>query len=167
MIRVRGSPATKRSRLSSTWSACRRSPATTHAVSSALCHLSWCAVSATETLKRSWSRSFRLFTTERFSFSDCAPKISSSQATTPTTTASPLPGHPAPKRRSALGLRGGGSLERAGELLHAVALDMVAHLQVVVPGDIQPALEAFPHLADVVREALQAGQLALVDLNAV
>src|SRR5512146_2382601 len=162
MIRVRGSPATKRSRLSSTWSACRRSPATTHAVSSAFCHLSWCAVSATETLKRSWSRSLRLFTTERFSFSDCAPKTSSSHATTPTTTAPPLPG---PVRGSGAvgGLRSSGTGERPRDFLHAVALDMVAHLQVIVPGDVEAALEALAHLTHIVLEALQARQLTLVD----
>src|SRR5690606_23958597 len=51
--------------------------------------------------------------------------------------------------------------------LDAEALDLVADLEVVEAGDVEAALEALAHLADVVLEALQAAELALVDLDAV
>src|SRR5262245_44798770 len=45
--------------------------------------------------------------------------------------------------------------ERPLHLLDAVALDDVVYLDVVVAGDLQAALEALAHLADVVLEALE------------
>src|SRR5690606_10660805 len=58
----------------------------------------------------------------------------------------------------------GGPGERAGDGLDAVALDDVAHLDVVETGDAQAALEALAHLPHVILEALEAGQLTIVDL---
>src|SRR5690606_18666732 len=49
----------------------------------------------------------------------------------------------------------------------AVALDLVAHLDIVVAGHIEPALEALADLADILLEPLQAAQFALVDLDPV
>src|SRR5690606_39080456 len=61
----------------------------------------------------------------------------------------------------------GGAGERAGDRLDAVALHDVTHLDVVEAGDVQAALEALTHLAHVVLEALEATELAVVDLHAI
>jgi hypothetical protein len=47
-----------------------------------------------DTLNRACSRSLRLLTTRRFSFSEWAPRISSSHTITPTTTATSVPARP-------------------------------------------------------------------------
>src|SRR5690606_15661788 len=166
MILVRRSPSTGRSALSSTDSACARPLATTHAVSSARCQRAWCPASATATLNRLCSRSLRLRTTLRFSFSDWQPKTSSSQVITPITTSRrPFRGWPRGRLRALAAA--GGARQRAGDLLDPIRLDQVPDLDVVVARDVEPALEAFPDFADIVLEPLQAAQLALVDLHAV
>src|SRR5690606_35864382 len=57
--------------------------------------------------------------------------------------------------------------QRTSDLLHAVALDDVADLDVVEVGDVQTAFEALPDLSDIVLEPLEAAQLALVHLDPV
>src|SRR5690606_1176192 len=59
------------------------------------------------------------------------------------------------------------SRQCSGHLFDAEALDQVADLHVVEALNVEAALEALAHLAHVVLEALEAGELALVDLHAV
>src|SRR5437764_9208054 len=60
--------------------------------------------------------------------------------------------------------RGG---QRARDLLNAIRLDQVAHLQVVEVLDADAALEPLAHFAHVVLEALERGQGAVVHLDTV
>src|SRR2546427_9654318 len=57
--------------------------------------------------------------------------------------------------------------QRARDLLDLVRLDDVADLDVVEVLDPDAALEALAHLADVVLEALERGERAVVHLHAV
>src|SRR5262245_33495750 len=59
-------------------------------------------------------------------------------------------------RHSSFGLRH--SLQGSLHLLDAVRLDSIVHLDVVVAGDLQAALKAFAHLADVFLDALERFQ---------
>src|SRR6267143_2894607 len=147
-MRAPSAPATRRSASRSTLSAWRRSVLTAAAVSSARCHSSWCAVSATDTLNRWCNRSLRLFSTARLSLSDWQAARCSSQTITPTIT-------------------GGSGAEGPGDLLDAIGLDQVTDLDVVEVLDADPALEALAHFADVVFEALERGQRPVVDLDPV
>src|SRR6266851_6584856 len=67
----------------STFSACTLSGETVTAAKTARCHRSWQSISATETLNLLCSRSRRLFTTCRFSFSEWEFSSRSSSVSTP------------------------------------------------------------------------------------
>src|SRR3954469_10744639 len=125
----------------------RALPTAAHAIS-ARCQRSWWLVSATETLQLLRSDIVNGLMTLRLSLSDWQPSRWSSQVCTATTTSD--------RSRS----RG---LERALHLFHAVRLDPVAHLEIVEVLDPDTALEALAHLADVVLEALEAGEIARID----
>src|SRR6185436_12483514 len=64
-------------------------------------------------------------------------------------------------------LRDATTLKRPGDRLHLDALDDVADLDVVVVLEGHAALEAFPDLADLVLEALERLQRALVNHHVV
>src|SRR2546430_10034473 len=77
-----------------------------------------------------------------------------------------LPGHH-PHHHGSRPLAAIPPVERAGDLLDAIRFDQVADLDVVEVLDADAALEALPHLAHVVLEALEGGDRALVHLHAV
>src|SRR5256714_10117653 len=77
-----------------------------------------------------------------------------------------LPGHP-PHHHGSRPLAAIPPVERAGDLLDAIRFDQVADLDVVEVLDADAALEALPHLAHVVLEALEGGDRPLVHLDAV
>src|SRR5438876_873049 len=77
-----------------------------------------------------------------------------------------LPGHH-PDHHGSRPLAAIPPVERAGDLLDAIRFDQVADLDVVEVLDADAALEALPHLAHVVLEALEGGDRALVHLHAV
>src|SRR5262245_24867628 len=56
--------------------------------------------------------------------------------------------------------------QRPADHVHAVRLDDVVPLDIIVIGDLDAALVAFPDFAHVVFEAFERGDLALVDLAA-
>src|SRR5688572_22056115 len=65
------------------------------------------------------------------------------------------------------GTSGRRAAEGSGHFFRAIGLDDVTDLQVVEVLDADTALEAFAHFADVVLEALQRGDRAVVDLDAI
>src|SRR5438445_4469617 len=77
-----------------------------------------------------------------------------------------LPGHH-PHHHGSRPLAAIPPVERAGDLLDAIRFDQVADLDVVEVLDADAALEALPHLAHVVLEALEGRDGALVHLHAV
>src|SRR5215471_12567037 len=157
MTRAPSAPATSRSACCSTCSACRLSVVTTAADNSARCHRSWWSVSDTDTLNCRCSRSLRLFTIFRFSFSDWHAARWSSQVMSATITGS------RPPRRAS---RRAARVERASHFLDAVRLDQVADLHVVEVLDADTALEPLAHLTGVVFEPLQRRQRPVIHLDA-
>src|SRR5260370_37189178 len=152
--KLRSGATTSRSASRRTLCACPRSVATTHTVNSARCHRSWCAVSAADTLKRLWRRSFKLFSTWRLSLSDWQAPRCSSHVITPTTTGSTA-------------LRRPPGLERASDLLDPVGLEQVADPYIIEVLDPHAALEDLTHFPDVLLEALERRQGPVVHLDAV
>src|SRR5690348_13353857 len=105
--------------------------------STATCRLSCASTSATETLNPLRRRSLMLLRTCLLSFKLRDSRRRRRTRSEPTTIG----------RRSLL--------QRALDLLHAVRLDHVADLDVVVAGNLEAALEPLAHVPHVVLEALQ------------
>src|ERR1019366_1006636 len=122
------------------------SPETTVTPKTARCSLSCSATSAIDTPKRARTRSRNFSTTRRLSFSDRACGTWNVRRRTPTNTSS-----------SQLLL----------DLLDLVALDDILLLELVVALETDAALEALDHLARVVLEALEAGNLPVPNHGAV
>src|SRR5690349_24061419 len=68
---------------------------------------------------------------------------------------------------ASLALRAALRVQGAGDFLHAVGFDQVPDLYVVEVLDTDAALEALPHLAHVVLEALERRQRPVVHRDAV
>src|ERR1700674_4678106 len=126
-----------------------------------LCHVSWCSSSATATLKSRRSLSFKLRSTCRLSFSDCASGMCSSRVSRPTGMSGSggqlgglfLAGGPA-------ALSGG---FRGADLGDAEAFQDIADLHVIEIGDSCSAFKTSADFAGVILESLQRVELRRVN----
>ena len=105
------------------------------------------------------TRALILRSTPRLPFSEWFSGMKSVSFSTPTT----IGARAAHSARSAAAPRAVAGAEPARDLLHLVGLDHVADLEVLEVVEADAALVARLHLARVVLEAAQAGDLARVD----
>src|SRR5438445_12416024 len=113
-----------------------------------LCHVSRCSSSATATLKSRRNLSFKLRSTCRLSFSDCASGMCSSRVSKPTGMSS------SGEQLGGLFLAGGRAGLSGGfggaHLAHAEAFQDVADLDVVKIGYARAALKTRAHLTGII-----------------
>src|SRR6202047_2125548 len=121
------------------------------------CHTSWYYIPAPATLKSRRSRSFKLRTICRLSFSECASGMCSSRVSRPTgMSGSAGQGLQLFARSWRAALRCG---FRRAQLRHLEAFQYIADFHIVEIRDSCSTFKAGAHLASIVLEALERAQL--------